>query len=69
MSKFKPHKGLLKRVKVTGTGKVKFKRVGTSHLNSHMSGNAIRQHRAKRVAKAGDINRLEGMLGRPLRKG
>lgn len=67
MSKFKPHKGLLKRVKITGTGKVKWKRAYSSHLNSHMSGNKIRTLRGKRVAKAGDIPRLQRMLQRNLR--
>jgi len=67
MSKLKPNKGLLKRVKVTGRGKVKYKRTGTSHLNSHMSGKAIRQRRQKRTVKSADIKRLSTMLHRPLR--
>lgn len=67
MSKLKPHKGLLKRVKITATGKVKWKRAYSSHLNSHLSGNKIRSLRGKRVATAGDIPRLERMLHRNLR--
>lgn len=38
MPKQKSHKGLLKRIKITGTGKVKHKRRGTSHLNSGATG-------------------------------
>ena len=68
MPKLKPHKGLLKRVTITGKGKVKFKRAGTSHLNSHMTGNKIRDLRHKRCATKADIGRLERMLHRPLTK-
>jgi large subunit ribosomal protein L35 len=42
MPKQKTHKGLRKRVKVTGSGKVKFKRSGAGHLMS--SKNAKRRH-------------------------
>lgn len=66
MPKLKPRKGLLKRVTITARGKVKWKRRGTSHLNSGLSGNKIRQLRQKRVAKAGDIRRLEHQLHRRL---
>jgi len=69
MGKLKPHKSLMKRVKITGTGKVKFRRVGKSHLNSHLSGKKVRQLRASRTAKAGDIKRLERLVHRPLRRG
>ncbi len=69
MPKNKPHKGLLKRVKITGKGKVKWKRSGASHLNSHMSGSQIMGRRKKRVALAGDIGRLTKMLHRPLTAG
>jgi large subunit ribosomal protein L35 len=34
MGKQKTHKGLKKRVKVTGTGKIKRKRAGAGHLMS-----------------------------------
>ncbi len=68
MGKLKPHKGLLKRVKVTAGGRVKFKRAGSSHLNSHMSGSKIRELRQHRTALGTDIQRLERMLHRPLTK-
>lgn len=66
MSKLKSHKGLLKRIRVTGKGKVKFRKAFTGHLRSHKSGSKLMQLRAKGVAKAGDIPRLERMLHRPL---
>ena len=66
MSKLKSHKGLLKRIKVTAKGKVKFKKAFTGHLRSHKTGSKLMQLRGKSVAKAGDMNRLERMLHRPL---
>ncbi|GAB4110766.1 MAG: hypothetical protein Kow00105_19520 [Phycisphaeraceae bacterium] len=66
MPKLKSHKGLLKRAKITARGKVKFRKSGTSHLNSGSSGNEKRHKRKKFLAKRGDIKRLEAMLHRPL---
>ena len=66
MSKFKPHKGLLKRVRVTGKGKVKFRAANNGHLRSNKTGDKIRHLRRKKVAKAGDVVRFERMLGRQL---
>lgn len=62
MSKLKSHKGLLKRVKVTGRKKVKFKRAYGSHLMSHMSGDKVRKVRKTRLVKKGDIGRVRKML-------
>ena len=67
MPKMKSHKGLLKRVKITATGKVMFRKSGTSHLNSVSTGNQGRRLRQKGVAKRGDMSRLQGMLHRPLK--
>ena len=69
MPKNKPHKGLLKRVTITGRGKIKWKRAGKSHLNGHMSGKQNRQLRGRRTAKAADIGRIASLLHRPLRGG
>lgn len=44
-AKMKTHKGLTKRFKVTGKGKVKARRPNTSHLLSHMSGKRKRHLR------------------------
>jgi len=68
-SKFKPHKGLQKRVKITGRGKVKYKGSYTGHLRSHKSGTELRQLRRQKCAKAADIKRLEKMLNRHLVRG
>jgi len=42
MSKGKSHKGLLRRVRITGTGKIKHRRRGSSHLNSGFTGDQRR---------------------------
>jgi large subunit ribosomal protein L35 len=66
MPKAKSHKGLLKRITITGTGKVKFRKANNGHLRSKKAASQITKYRRKSVAKAGDMNRLEGMLKRPL---
>lgn len=62
MSKQKTHKGLLKRVRVTARGKVKFRKVGTSHLNSGLTGQKMRDLRQPAYAKKGDVKKLSRML-------
>lgn len=69
MSKLKSHKGLLKRIKVTAQGKVKFHKANSGHLRSGKGGKKLRQLRIKSLAKGGDILRLERMLHRPLLPG
>ncbi len=66
MPKTKSHRALLKRVKVTARGKVKYRKANTGHLRSHKSGNKLRQLRQKTMAKPGEIKRLQRMLHRPL---
>jgi large subunit ribosomal protein L35 len=63
---FKPNKGLLKRIKITAGGKVKWRKPSKGHLNSHMSGKKLRQLNRKGMASRADIGRLSAMLGRPL---
>lgn len=58
----KGHKGLKKRIKVTGKGKVRFARPGKNHINSHMDGKALRDKRNPLIVKKGDRKLLEGML-------
>ena len=49
MPKQKTHKGLSKRFKVTGKGKVKYRRPGNSHLASHKTGARVRHLRKHAV--------------------
>ncbi|MEM9019079.1 MAG: 50S ribosomal protein L35 [Planctomycetota bacterium] len=67
MPKLKSHKGLLKRVKVTGTGKVKFTKRGRRHRNSHMSGDTIRGLNRPGVMCKSDARKLESVLHRRLK--
>jgi large subunit ribosomal protein L35 len=47
--KQKPHKGLRKRVKVTGRGKVKYKRTNAGHLMSVKESKRRRRFRRDKV--------------------
>ena len=49
MPKMKSHKGLKKRIRITATGKVKFKPANSGHLMSGKSGNRCRSMRRTRV--------------------
>ena len=66
MPKNKPHKGLLKRVKVTRNGKIKLHRAFGRHLRSHKSGQTIRKYRLPAYAAASDMRRLRSLLGLPV---
>jgi large subunit ribosomal protein L35 len=55
MPKQKTHKGLTKRVKVTRSGKVKFRHVGKGHLNAHKSSN-----RKRKLGRTGVLSAKEG---------
>ncbi|MFO0959497.1 MAG: 50S ribosomal protein L35 [Isosphaeraceae bacterium] len=63
MPKMKTHKGTKKRFTVSATGKVMHKRCGSSHLNSHKSGNKIRKLKKKTVLRVGaDAARLRAAM-------
>jgi large subunit ribosomal protein L35 len=63
MPKNKSHKGLLKRVRVTKTGKVKLHRAYGRHLRSHKPGQQIRGYRRPKYASGADLRRLRSLLG------
>ena len=62
MPKQKPHKGLLKRVRITKSGKIKLQSACGRHLRSHKSAKATRQYRLPTYAHPADAKRLRGML-------
>ncbi|MBX3352076.1 MAG: 50S ribosomal protein L35 [Phycisphaeraceae bacterium] len=62
MPKNKTHKGLLKRIRLTKTGKVKHKTCGGSHLKSNKSGAEIREYRASKTMSRGEAKRVELLL-------
>ncbi len=67
MPKHKSHKGLLKRIKITKTGKIRFRAPNSRHIKSNKTGTAIQGFRKPRYARSGDLRALSKMLCRPLR--
>lgn len=67
MSKNKPHKGIMKRVRVSKTGKVRHRSAFHKHLSSHKSDKRLRQLRADRMLTSAEAKRFEKLLFRRLR--
>lgn len=63
MPKNKSHKGTLKRIRLTGTGKIKMQRACGRHLRSHKTGSQIRKYRLPAYVQGGDAQRLRHLLG------
>ena len=62
MPKNKPNKGLLKRIRMTKTGKVKMGRASGRHLRSHKSGELQRSYRDANYASKCDLKRIARLL-------
>ena len=67
MPKNKPNKGLLKRIKVTKTGKIKMHSAYGRHLRSKKSGTTLRGYRKPKYAHASDVKRIAAMLFMPVK--
>lgn len=67
MSTNKPHKGLLKRMRITKTGKVKHKPAGSKHLKSHKSAKRLRKLAKDKYLWSSQTGGLEELLFRRLR--
>lgn len=67
MPKTKPHKGLLKRVRVTRTGMLRHKAAFRFHLRSHKTAKRLRQLRNDPYCANPDAKRFEKLLFRRLR--
>jgi len=67
MGKNKSHKGLLKRIRVTKTGKVRHRITGHKHLRSGKGGKRLRQMRKDPYIASANAKRLEKLLFRRLR--
>ena len=67
MPKNKPHKGLLKRVRISKTGKVRHRSGYHKHLSSHKSAKRLRQLRLDTYVSDGEAKRFEALLFRRLR--
>jgi large subunit ribosomal protein L35 len=67
MPKNKSHKGTLKRVRISKSGKVRHRSAYHKHLRSSKSGKRLRHLRADRYMANPDAKRLEKLLYRRLR--
>ncbi|MFM9994442.1 MAG: 50S ribosomal protein L35 [Phycisphaerales bacterium] len=67
MPKNKPHKGLLKRIRVSKSGMVRHRTAGHKHLRSGKGGKKLRQMRKDPYMSNPDAKRLEKLLFRRLR--
>jgi large subunit ribosomal protein L35 len=61
--KFKPNKGVAKRMRVTKTGKLKHNHTKTSHLRSGRSGNLKRKLRRPSILHEGLARNLRRLMG------
>lgn len=68
MPKVKPNKGLLKRIKITKSGKVKFNKAFGRHRRSHKPGTLLRSYRRAKTAHASDLGRIQSMLNISLKR-
>jgi len=60
--KNKPNKALLKRIRFTKSGKVKFRRAFGRHKRSHKSGTLLQSYRKPSFMKPGDARRVRALL-------
>jgi len=65
--KTKSHKGTLKRIRISKSGKIRHRSAYHKHLRSHKSGKRLRQLRSDRYMSNPDAKRLEKLLFRRLR--
>jgi len=63
MPKQKTHKGLIKRLKVTATGKIKYRRPGGSHLMSSKSAKRRRRIGSQAIMRGAAAKTVKTKLG------
>lgn len=63
MPKLKTHKGMAKRIKVTGTGKLLHRRANRNHMLAHKQTSLKREYVKEFVISAGDTANVKKMLG------
>ena len=64
MPKMKPHSGMSKRTRVTGSGKVMAQSANHVHKLEHKSGSQKRRLTSDVVIAKADIKRVKKLLGR-----
>ncbi len=67
MPKNKSHKGTLKRVRITKTGKVKHKHAFSGHFKGRKSATRLRRLRQNKCLASSEAKRFEKLLFRRLR--
>ncbi len=67
MPKNKSHKGLLKRIRISKSGKIRHRSAFHKHLSSRKSAKRLRQLRKDRFMASADTKRFERLLYRRLR--
>lgn len=60
--KIKTNRGAAKRFKITGTGKVRFRRANRAHINTKRTAKQVRKARANGVMKDCDAKLVHRML-------
>jgi large subunit ribosomal protein L35 len=63
MPKMKPNKSIVKRVKITGRGKIMRNKAGSGHLRSHKSPKQLRDFRKARPLSPAFTKQIKRMLG------
>ena len=63
MPKMKTHKGLKKRIRITATGKVKYKQANAGHLMGGKSGNRRRRMRKPQILQGAVQDRIVLAVG------
>lgn len=64
MPKQKSHSGLKKRIKVTGTGKLRRHHAYTSHLATNKTQAQIRSLRKETSVSASDVKRIKNLINK-----
>ena len=63
MPKLKTHKGMAKRIKTTGNGKLLHRRAMRNHLLAHKQASLKREYVKEFEISAGDLSNVKKMLG------
>lgn len=63
MPKFKPHSGMKKRVKITGSGKLRREQTNRRHLLEYKSSTRTRRLEGTTDVSKADTKRVKKMLG------
>ncbi|MBA2389293.1 MAG: 50S ribosomal protein L35 [Geodermatophilaceae bacterium] len=64
MPKFKPHKGMAKRVRVTGTGKLVHEKTNNQHKFEYKSSSRKRRLHGTEEFSPAETSRIKKLLGR-----